>query len=58
MSGLQEFHHFEEKPNKTRGIVAWVAVALVLGGATIYFVESDMLRPQPQQAGQTYPRGL
>jgi hypothetical protein len=58
MSGLQEFHHFDEKPNKTRQAVTWVALALVLGGVTFYVVESGMLKSHPQQAGQSYPRGL
>jgi hypothetical protein len=58
MSGLQEFHHFDEKPNKTRQAVTWVALALILGGAAFYVVESGMLKPHPQQAGQSYPRGL
>jgi len=58
MSGLQEFHHFKDKPNKTRQIVTWVALALILGGGAFYVVESGMLRPHPQEAGKPYPRGL
>jgi len=57
MSGLQEYHHFEDKPDKTRQIVTWAALALILGGAAFYVVESGMLTSQPQ-AGQSYPRGL
>jgi hypothetical protein len=55
---LQEFHHFKDKPNKTRQIVTWVALALILGGGAFYVVESGMLRPHPQEAGKPYPRGL
>jgi hypothetical protein len=58
MSGLQEFHHSEEKPDRTQKIVTWVALALIVGGAAFYVVESGMLKPHPQQAGQPYPRGL
>jgi hypothetical protein len=58
MSGLQDFHHSEDKPDKTQRIVTLVAIVLVLGGVTFYVVESGMLKPHPQQAGQTYPRGL
>ena len=39
-------------------IVTWVALALILGGAAFYVVESGMLGANPQQAGQHYPRGL
>jgi hypothetical protein len=58
MSGLQDFHHSEDKPDKTQRIVTLVAIVLVLGGVTFYVVESGMLKPHPQQAGQPYPRGL
>ena len=58
MAGLQDFHHSEDKPDKTQKIVTWVAIALVLGGVALYVVESGMLKPQLQQAGQKYPRGL
>jgi hypothetical protein len=58
MSGLQDFHHSEDKPDKTQRIVTLVAIVLVLGGVTFYVVESGMLKPHPQQAGQSYPRGL
>ena len=58
MAGLQEFHHFDDKPNKTLKIVKWIALALLLGGAAFYVVDSGMLRSHPRQAGQPYPRGL
>jgi hypothetical protein len=58
MGGLQEFHHSEEKPDKSHKIASWVALALIFGGATFYVVESGMLKPHPQQAGKPYPRGL
>jgi hypothetical protein len=58
MAGLQEFHHSEDKPDKTQKIVTWVALALILGGAAFYVVESGMLTSHPQKAGQSYPRGL
>ena len=56
MSGLQDYHHAEDKPDKTQRMVTWVAIVLVLGGVTFYVVESGMLNPHP--TGQTYPRGL
>jgi len=58
MSGLQDFHHSEDKPDRTQKIVTCVAVALILAGATFYVVESGMLDPHPHQAGKPYPRGL
>ena len=58
MTGLQDFHHAEDKPDKTQRIATWVAIALVLGGVALYVVESGMLKPQPVKAGQNYPRGL
>ena len=58
MAGLQDFHHAEDKPDKTQRIATWIAIVIVLGGAAFYVVESGMLKPQPPQAGNTYPRGL
>ncbi len=58
MSGLGEFHHTEEAPSKGSKIVAWVVIALLVGGAALYVVESGMLNSAPPQAGQNYPRGM
>ena len=58
MAGLQDFHHGEDKPDKTQKIVTWGAIALLLVGAAFYVFGSGMLSSQPQQAGQSYPRGL
>jgi hypothetical protein len=58
MSGLQDFHHGEDKPDKTKRITTLVIIAVILGGVGFYVVESGMLNPRPQQPGQTYPRGL
>jgi hypothetical protein len=58
MAGLQDFHHADDKPDKTKRMATWVAILVILGAAAFYLVESGMLKPQPQQAGQTYPRGL
>ena len=58
MAGLQEFHHSEDKPDKTQRIATWVVIGLILGGVAFYVVESGMLSPHPKQAGQSYPRGL
>ena len=58
MAGLQEFHHSDDKPDKTQRIATWVVIALILSGVAFYVVESGMLSPHPQQAGQSYPRGL
>jgi hypothetical protein len=58
MAGLQDFHHGEDKPDKTQKTVTWVALVLILGGLAFYVFESGMLKPQPQQSGQPYPRGL
>jgi hypothetical protein len=57
MSSLGQFHHTEEAPSKGSRIVAWVVLALLLGGAGLYIVESGMLTSSPTQ-GQSYPRGL
>jgi hypothetical protein len=57
MSGLQDYHHAEDKPDKTQRMVTWVAIVLVLGGVAFYVIETGMLSPHPQ-TGQTYPRGL
>ena len=58
MDELGEFHHAEDGPDKTKKIVAVVAVALIVAGAAFYVVESGLLRPAAKQTGQTYPRGL
>ena len=58
MAGLQDFHHVEDKPNKTQRMVTLAIIVVILGAVAFYVVESGMLKPQPQQAGQTYPRGL
>jgi hypothetical protein len=58
MAGLQDFHHAEDKPNKTQRMATLVIIVVILGAVAFYVVESGMLKPQPQQAGQTYPRGL
>jgi hypothetical protein len=58
MAGLQDFHHAAEKPDKTQRVATWVAIAVVLGAVTFYVVETEVLNPQPQQAGHSYPRGL
>jgi hypothetical protein len=58
MSGLGQFHHTEEAPSKGSRIVAWVVLALLLGGAGLYVIESGMLSSSPTQTGQSYPRGL
>jgi hypothetical protein len=58
MAGLQDFHHSEDKPDKTQRLATWIAVVLILGGVAFYVVASGMLSQHPQQAGQQYPRGL
>jgi hypothetical protein len=57
MAGLQDYHHAEDKPDKTQRITTWVAIVVILGGVAFYVVE-EMQKPQPSQAGQSYPRGL
>lgn len=57
MSGLSDFHHAEETPKGSK-IIAWVIIALLVGGAAIYVVESGMLSSSPPAAGQNYPRGM
>ena len=57
MSGLSDFHHAEEE-NKGSKIIAWVVIALLVGGAALYIVESGMLTSSPTAAGQNYPRGM
>jgi hypothetical protein len=58
MSSLGEFHHTEEAPDKGSRIVAWVVIALLVGAAALYVVESGMLSSAPVQTGQSYPRGM
>jgi len=58
MSSLGQFHHTEEAPSRGSRIVAWVVLAILLGGAGLYVVGSGMLTSSPTQAGQSYPRGL
>ena len=59
MSSLGEFHHTEEAPSKGSRIVAWVVIAVLVGGAALYVVESGMLNSAPAtQSGQNYPRGM
>ena len=58
MSGLSDFHHAEEETPKGSKIIAWVIIALLVGGAAIYVVESGMLSSSPQTTGQNYPRGM
>jgi hypothetical protein len=59
MSSLGEFHHTEEAPSKGSRIVAWVVIAVLVGGAALYVFESGMLNSAPTtQSGQNYPRGM
>ena len=58
MSGLGKFHHAEEAPSKGSKIVAWVVIALLVGGAALYVVESRMLNSSPVQTAKSYPRGM
>ena len=58
MDELGEFHHAEDRPDKTKKIVAAVVVAIIMVGAAFYAVESGMLSPATKQTGQAYPRGL
>ncbi len=58
MSSLGQFHHAEEAPSKGSRIVAWVVIALLVGAAALFVVESGMLSEGPVPAGQNYPRGL
>lgn len=58
MSSLGQFHHTEEAPSKGSRIVAWIVLALLLGGAGLYIIESGMLTSSPTQTTQSYPRGL
>jgi hypothetical protein len=58
MSSLGQFHHTEEAPSKGSRIVAWVIIALLVGAAALFIVESGMLSAGPVPAGQNYPRGL
>jgi len=58
MTGLQDYHHAADKPDKTQRMATWAVIIVILGGVAFYVVESGMLNHQPQQAGQSYPRGL
>ena len=58
MNELGEFHHAEDRPDKTKKIVGAVAIALIIAGAAFYVVHSGMLHPAPKSTVQAYPRGL
>ncbi len=58
MSSLGQFHHTEEAPSKGSRVVAWVVIALLVGAAALFIVESGMLTAGPVPPGQNYPRGL
>ena len=47
-----------EKLYKGSKIIAWVIIALLVGGAALYVVESGMLTSSPATAGKEYPRGM
>ena len=57
MSSLGEFHHAEEETPRSMRIVAWVVIALIVGGIGVYVVESGMLSSSPAAATH-FPRGL
>jgi hypothetical protein len=56
MAGMQEFHHVEEARDKTSKIVAWVVIALLLGGFGVYVAESGFF--SPSSSTTNYPRAL
>jgi hypothetical protein len=56
MAGMQEFHHIEETRDKTSKIVAWVVIALLLGGFGVYVAESGFF--SPSSSATNYPRAL
>ena len=56
MAGLQEFHHTDESRDKTTKIVAWVVIALLVGGIGVYVAESGFFNAN--HTTQSYPRGL
>ncbi len=58
MSELGQYHHAEDAPDKTKKMVAWVAIVLIVAGIGVYVFESGMLNPAPTSKAQTYPRGL
>ena len=55
MASLKEFHHAEIR-DKTTKIVAWVVIALLIGGFGVYVAQSNFFNAN--QTIQTYPRGL
>ena len=55
MASLNEYHHTEEKPDRTQRIVSLVAMALVLAGAAFYVVQFEMRPEQPTQVAQPHP---
>lgn len=57
MSSLGEFHHAEEETPRSMKIVAWVIIALIVGGIGVYVVESGMLSSSSTVTTH-YPRGL
>jgi len=57
MSGLSDFHHVDETPKGSK-IIAWVIIALLVGGAALYVIESGMLTSSPTSTTTNYPRGM
>jgi hypothetical protein len=57
MAGLKEYHHhLDENGDKTSKIVAWVVIALLLGGFGVYVAEAGFFNASKNV--QTYPRAL
>ncbi len=58
MNSLGEFHHVEEGPTTVHKIVGAIVIALIVGAAAVYVVDSGMLSSHPDTTVKTYPRGL
>jgi hypothetical protein len=56
MAGLREFHHEDASRDKTTRIVAWVVIAILIGGFGVYVAESGFFNAN--HTTQNYPRGL
>ena len=54
MVSLNDYHHTEEKPDRTQRIVSLVAMALVLAGAAFYVMQFEMRTEQPNQVAKPH----
>jgi len=58
VSDLGKYHHSDEPPDKTKKMVAWIVIAVILIVGAGYVIHSGMFSSDTAQSAKTYPRGL